>query len=44
MVDVLDLKFLTFDVYPVISHSKGPEPAWGIKSFYYNSMDLYGRY
>lgn len=44
MVDILDLKFLTFDIYPVISHSKGPEPVWEIKSFYYNSMDLYGRY
>lgn len=44
MVDILDLKFLTFDIYPVISLSKGPEPVWEIKSFYYNSMDLYGRY
>lgn len=46
MVDVFDLKFLTFDLYPVI-HNEG---AYGIgsgfviKPFYYNMMDLYGRY
>lgn len=44
MVDVFDLKFLTFDIYPVISHSKGPEPVWAIKDHYYNFMDLYSRY
>lgn len=44
MVDILDLKFLTFDIYPVITHSNGPEPVWEIKPLYYNSMDLYGRY
>ena len=44
MVDIFDLKFLTFDIYPVISHSKGPEPVWAIKDHYYNFMDLYSRY
>ena len=44
MVDVFDLKFLTFDLYPVISHSTGSEPVWAIKDYYYNFMDLYGRY
>lgn len=44
MVDVFDLKFLTFDLYPVISNKPGHEPAWIIKPFYYNMMDLYGRY
>lgn len=46
MVNELGLKFLTFDLYPVI-HNEG---AYGIgsgfviKPFYYNMMDLYGRY
>lgn len=46
MVDELRLKFLTFDLYPVI-HNEG---AYGIgsgfviKPYYYNMMDLYGRY
>lgn len=44
MVDVFDLKFLTFDLYPVISNYPGHEPAWIIKPEYYNMMDLYGRY
>lgn len=41
MVDLLDLKFLTFDLYPVIS---GSDSIWKIKAEYYNMMDLYGRY
>ena len=44
MVDIFDLKFLTFDLYPVISNDAGCEPDWIIRSFYYNMMDLYGRY
>ena len=44
MVDLLNLKFLTFDLYPVISNTPGVEPAWIIKRDYYNMMDLYGRY
>lgn len=44
MVDLFKLKFLTFDLYPVISNYPGREPAWIIKSEYYNMMDLYGRY
>ena len=44
MVDLFSLKFLTFDLYPVISNKPGHEPAWIIKSEYYNMMDLYGRY
>lgn len=44
MADVFDLKFLTFDLYPVISNKEGCEPDWIIKPFYYNMMDLYGRY
>lgn len=44
MVDLFKLKFLTFDLYPVISNYPGHEPAWIIKSEYYNMMDLYGRY
>lgn len=44
MVDLLNLKFLTFDLYPVISNTPGVEPAWIIKHDYYNMMDLYGRY
>lgn len=44
MVDVFDLKFLTFDLYPVISNKEGCKPDWIIRPFYYNMMDLYGRY
>ncbi len=44
MVDLLDLKFLTFDLYPVINNYPGHEPEWIIKPEYYNMMDLYGRY
>lgn len=44
MVDIFDLKFLTFDLYPAISNDAGCEPDWIIRSFYYNMMDLYGRY
>ncbi len=44
MVDVLGLKFLTFDLYPVISNKIGQEPEWIIKNHYYYFMDLYGRY
>ncbi len=46
MVDALDLKFLTFDLYQVIhnENSYGAGSGWVIKPFYYNSMDLYGRY
>lgn len=46
MVDELGLKFLTFDLYPVI-HNEGAYgigSGWVIKPFYYNMMDLYGRY
>lgn len=44
MVDVFDLKFLTFDIYPVINNKPGFDPEWIIKNYYYNFMDLYGRY
>lgn len=44
MVDIFDLKFLTFDLYPVISNDAGCEPDWIIRPFYYNMMDLYSRY
>lgn len=44
MVDLFKLKFLTFDLYPVISNYAGMNPKWIIKQDYYNMMDLYGRY
>lgn len=44
MVDLFNLKFLTFDLYPVISNYEGCKPDWIIRPFYYNMMDLYGRY
>lgn len=46
MVDVFDLKFLTFDLYPVIHNERayGIGSGFVIKPFYYNMMDLYGRY
>lgn len=46
MVDELNLKFLTFDLYPVIHNefSYGIGSRWVVKPFYYNMMDLYGRY
>ena len=44
MVDLLNLKFITFDLYPVISNYPGMDPEWIIKHDYYNMMDLYGRY
>lgn len=46
MVDELGLKFLTFDLYPVIHNERayGIGSGWVIKPFYYNMMDLYGRY
>ena len=44
VVDVLGLELLTFDIYPVIHHESKYGPGWNIKPFYYNIMDLYGRY
>lgn len=46
MVNELGLKFLTFDLYPVIHNESeyGIGSGWVIKPFYYNMMDLYGRY
>lgn len=46
MVDALGLKFITFDLYQVIHNEKeyGLGSGFVIKPFYYNSMDLYGRY
>ena len=44
MVDVLDLKLLAFDFYPVIHDERKYGPGWAIKPSYYNFMDCYGRY
>lgn len=46
MVNELNLKFLTFDIYPVIHNEQeyGIGSGWVIKPHYYNFLDLYGRY
>ena len=44
MVEALDLKFLTFDLYPIVKDYKDNPPVWKIKNEYYYFMDLYGRY